>query len=98
MKTLCSSSLYLFGGGPALERRPDAALEPEAVDRRRRPDGRDAIQPDPGPLEATLLQHSARRPIGDPRAGVQRRIIESAERIVDHRVSGLRGVAFAPMR
>ena len=57
---------------PALERCPDAALQPEAVDRRRGIDGADAVKADAGPLEAALLQHPARGRVGDAGAGLQR--------------------------
>src|SRR5512141_2763564 len=62
----------LLPPAPSLERRPDAALEPEAVDRRRRVDGADAGEADAGPLEAALLQHTARGGVGDAGAGRQR--------------------------
>src|SRR5262249_29407707 len=65
---------------PAFQRGPDTALEPEAVDRRRRVDRADAAQADAGPLEAALLQHAARRRVGDARARLQRLMIELAER------------------
>ena len=47
-------------------------LEPEAIDRRGAFERADAIEPDPGPLEAAFLQHPARARIGDARPGVQR--------------------------
>jgi hypothetical protein len=40
---------------PALERSPDAALQPEAIDRRRRAERADAAEAHAGPLEAALL-------------------------------------------
>src|SRR5437899_765838 len=49
---------------PALERRPDAALEPEAVDRRRRMNRADAAQPDAGPLESAFLRRAQNEPGG----------------------------------
>src|SRR5664279_2020834 len=65
---------HLLNPAPSLERRLDAALEPEAVDRRRRVDGADAGEADAGPLEAALLQHPARHRVGNAAAGLQRDI------------------------
>src|SRR5262245_60485380 len=45
---------------PTLERRPEAAVETEAIDWCGRGQRADPIEPDPGPLEAALLQHPAR--------------------------------------
>src|SRR5665647_1908563 len=82
---------------PGFERRPDAALEPETVDRRRRMDGADAVEADAGPLEAALLQHPARGRIGDARARLQCVVRQVGEGVVDHRVQRLGGVAVAPI-
>src|SRR5260370_12898967 len=54
---------------PVLQRRPDAAREAEAIDRRRGAQRLEAMQLDAAPLEAALLQNVARERIGDPRAG-----------------------------
>src|ERR1700682_5640805 len=86
-----------FRPAPTLKRRPDATLEPEAVDWRRRVDGADAIESDAGPLEAAFLQHPARRRVGDACACLQRLVAQVGEGIVDHRMQRLGGVAFAPM-
>src|SRR5947209_15090440 len=43
---------------PALERAPDAAFEPEAIDRHGRAERANAAEPDTGPLEAALLEHA----------------------------------------
>src|SRR5947207_12393482 len=57
---------------PASERRPQAAVQAEAVDRCRRLDRADAIEADAGPLEAALLQHAARGRVAHPRAAQQK--------------------------
>src|SRR6267142_4581763 len=82
---------------PALERGPDAALEPEAIDRRRRMNRADAAKADAGPLESAFLQHAPRRRIGDARRRLQRLVADIAERMVDQRAHRLGGVAFALM-
>src|SRR5712692_490259 len=82
---------------PALERRPDAALEPEAVDRRGGVNRADAAQTDAGPLESAFLQHAPRRWIGHARRRLQRVVLEIAERMVDERVHRFGRIAFAPM-
>src|SRR5450830_1884570 len=46
------ASHHLLEPAPALECRPDAALELKTVDRRRRMNGADAVETDAGPLEA----------------------------------------------
>ena len=56
---------------PVLQRRPDAARQAEAIDRRRRAQRLEAMQLDAAPLEAAFLQDVARRRIGDARAGDQ---------------------------
>src|SRR5690349_13477613 len=61
---------------PASQRDPQAAVEPEFVDRRGGPDRLDAIESDARPLEAALLQDPARRRIGDARAGRERVVAE----------------------
>src|SRR5262249_23021815 len=52
-----NASRHAFHRAPALERAPDRAFEAEAVDRRGAGERADAGEPDPGPLEAALLQH-----------------------------------------
>src|SRR5271167_4842704 len=76
----CSGNLLHLA--PAFQRCPDAALKPEAVDRRRRIDGADAVEADAGPLEAAFLQHPARGRVGDARAGLQRVVRQVGEGIV----------------
>src|SRR6266516_7579636 len=71
--------------GPVLQRRPHTARKPEAVDRRRRSEGLEAMQFDAAPLEAAFLQNVARRRIADPRAGDQVLGIELIEGEIDHR-------------
>src|SRR5713226_4579762 len=63
---------HAAGAAPALERGPDRALEPEAVDRRRAFQRADAVEPDPGPLEPAFLQHPPRGRIGNAGTGLQR--------------------------
>src|SRR5581483_578833 len=82
---------------PALERSPQAAIEAEAVDRRRARQRADACQAGAGPLEAALLQHAARRRVGDASGRLQRVAFEVGEGVVDHRAHRLGGVALAPM-
>src|SRR5262249_41530256 len=53
---------------PTLERGPQAAVEPEAVDRRGGGDCADAQQHHAAPLEAALFKHSARGPVRHPPA------------------------------
>src|SRR3954453_13732866 len=43
---------------PALQRGPDAAFKPEAIDRHGRTKRADAAQSDTGPLEAALFEHA----------------------------------------
>src|ERR1700734_3928908 len=88
----------LFRAPPGLQRRPQAAIEAEAIERRRRADGTDAIETDAGPLEAALFQHPARRRIADPGAGHQRVVTKLAEGVVDQSAHRFRGVAAAPKR
>src|ERR1043165_8289433 len=82
---------------PTLQRGPDAALEPEAIDRYRRPERADAAQADAGPLEAALLQHAARVRIGDAHRGLQRLWAEMGEGVIDQRAPPPGGVALAPV-
>src|SRR5215813_5284977 len=56
---------------PALERRPDAAVQPEPVDGRGRVQRTDAVEPDTGPLKSAFLQHPARGRIGNAGARLQ---------------------------
>src|SRR5262249_39671182 len=90
-------SRHAAGGAPALERGPDRSLEPEAVDRRRALERADAVEPDPGPLEAAFLQHPPRGRVGDARAGLQRLELEILERVLDQRAHRLGGVAATPI-
>src|SRR5258708_30202529 len=53
---------------PVLQRRPDAAREPKAIDRGRRTQRLEAMQLDAAPLEAAFLQDVARRRGGHARA------------------------------
>src|SRR5258708_32674212 len=53
---------------PVLQRRPDAAREPKAIDRGRRTQRLEAMQFDAAPLEAAFLQDVARRRVGHARA------------------------------
>src|SRR5712691_6778115 len=89
---------HAAGAAPALERGPDRALEPEAVDRRRAFQRADAVEPDPGPLEAAFLQHPPRGRIGDAGTGLQRLELEIGEGVVDQRARRLGGEAAAPVR
>src|SRR5580658_5471944 len=82
---------------PRPQRRPQAAIEPKAIDRRRGVDGADARQPHAGPLEAAFLQHPARGRIVNARAGYQRVMLEIAERVVDQSARGFGGKAAAPI-
>src|SRR5580692_6971872 len=92
-----STSNHATDVPPRLQRRPQAAIEPKAVDRRRRVDGADARQPHAGPLEAAFLQHPARGRIVDARAGYQRFMLEVAERVVDQGARGFGGKTAAPI-
>src|SRR5229473_896525 len=89
---------HAAGAAPALERGPDRALEPEAVDRRRAFQRADAVEPDPGPLEAAFLQHPPRGRIGDAGTGLQRLELEIGEGVVDQGARRLGGEAAAPVR
>src|ERR1700731_3442016 len=82
---------------PALQRRPQAAVEAKTVDRRRRVDGADARQLHAGPLEAAFLQHPARGRIVDARAGYQHLMLEVAESVVDQGAHGFGGKTAAPV-
>src|SRR5262245_31215139 len=94
---VCSRSLIPRAhSAPALKRRPEAAVEPEAIDRRRRGQRSDAVEPDPGPLEAALLQHAAGGRVAHPRAAGEAIVAEVAEGIIDHAARRLGGVAPAP--
>src|SRR5262245_27034745 len=84
-------------GAPAFERGPDAAVEPEAVDRRRALEGANAIEADAGPLEAAFLQHPARGRVGDARARLHRLVAELRKGVVDRRAGRFGGVAVAPI-
>src|SRR5260370_21725140 len=82
---------------PVLQRRPYAAREPEAVDRRRRSQRFEAMQLDAAPLEAAFLQNVARRRIRDPRAGDQVLDIEFLEGEIDYRTRRLGAKPLAPI-
>src|SRR5580700_2218982 len=82
---------------PSLQRRPQAAVEPKAIDRRRRVDGADARQPHAGPLEAAFLQHPARGRIVDAGAGYERVMLEVAESVVDQGAHRFGGKTAAPI-
>src|ERR1700691_1379634 len=85
-------------GAPALERGPDPPFQPESVERRRRTDGADAVEADPGPLEAAFLQHASRRRVADARPRMEGRAKAFAKRVVDERAGGLGRIAIAPER
>src|SRR5262245_20492461 len=55
----CSPSRHALAAPPAFERGPDAAVEPEPVDRCRTRQRPDAVETYPGPLETAFLQHPA---------------------------------------
>src|SRR5580704_15176055 len=93
----CQSYSARLASPPRLQRRPQAAIQPKAVDWRRRVDGADARQPHAGPLEAAFLQHPARGRIVDARAGYQRFMLEVAERVVDQGARGFGGKTAAPI-
>src|ERR1700737_1062751 len=82
---------------PVLQRRPDAARKPEAIDRGRRAQRLEAVQLDAAPLEAALLQDVARGGGGDARARVEKIEVELLEEKVDHRARGFGAEALAPM-
>src|SRR5580692_3117529 len=64
---VASRRSVMAGRAPALERGPDGALQPKAVERRRRVEGADTEQAHPAPLEAAFFQHPARRRVADTR-------------------------------
>src|SRR5262245_13639876 len=82
---------------PALQRRPHAARQAEAVDRRGGPQCLEAVQLDAAPLEAALLQHLARGRIGHARAGVEIVIAEFLEEEIDRTARRLGAKAAAPV-
>src|SRR5262245_46593433 len=55
---------------PSLERGPQPAIQPEAIDRRRGSDGADASQYHAAPLEAALLEHATRGRVRYARVGL----------------------------
>src|SRR5262245_56996198 len=83
---------------PALERRPEAAVEPEAIDRRGRGERPDAVEADPGPLEAALLKHPSRGRVAHARTAGEAIAAEVAEGMINHAARRLGGVAPAPER
>src|SRR5882757_2661576 len=92
-----ASSLSPRRIAPALQRRPNAARQAEAVDRRRGSQRFEAVQLDTAPLEAAFLQNVARRRIGDPGARDQVLDIELLEREIDHRARSLGSKPLAPV-
>src|SRR5262245_19898741 len=90
-------SRHLLHATPALERRPDAALEAEAVDRCGARQRADAIEPDAGPLEAALLQHPPRGRVGDAGTGLHFLVAKAREGVIDDGARRLGGVAVAPV-
>src|ERR1700694_267974 len=82
---------------PVLQRRPDAAREAEAIDRRRGAQRLEAMQLDAAPLEAALLQNVARGRIGDPRAGDQVLDVEFLEGEIDRRPRRFGAKTLTPM-
>src|SRR5688572_18125518 len=75
--------LTAFSRAPALQRYPQTAVEPEAIDRRRARERADAVQTDAGPLEAALLQDATRRRIGHARGRLQCVVLALGEGIID---------------
>src|SRR5713226_65674 len=94
---LLSRALAPRRTAPVFQRRPDAAREAEAIDRRRGAQRLEAMQLDAAPLEAAFLQDVARGRIGDPRAGDQVLDIELLEGEIDHRARRLGAKTLAPM-
>src|SRR5262249_16955637 len=84
--------------GPGLQRSPQTAIEPEAIDWCRGIDGADAAQLDTRPLEATLLQPAPRRRVADTRPRLQRLMAELAEAVIDHGANCFSRVASIPER
>src|SRR3954463_1546350 len=82
---------------PVFERRPDAARETEAIDRRRRSQRQEPVQFDATPLETALLQDVAGGRVGDPRPRYHLLDVEFVEREVDHRARGFGAVTLAPV-
>src|SRR5260370_42084421 len=82
---------------PVLQRGPDAAREPEAIDRGRRSQRLEAVQLDAVPLEAAFLQNVARRRIGDTGARDQVVAIEFLEKEIDHGACGLGAKPLSPI-
>src|SRR5215813_2026844 len=85
------------GLAPALERGPEATVEPEAIDRCRGGDRVDAQQRHAAPLEATLFKHATRSRVRYPRASVEPLEAELLEGVVDDGARRLGGVAVAPI-
>src|SRR5882724_5559334 len=86
------------GLAPALERGPQAAIESEAVDRRRGGDRVDAQQHHAVPLEAALFQDTARGRVRHPCARFEPLEAEILEGVVDQGARRLGGIAVAPIR
>src|SRR3984885_2472576 len=82
---------------PVLQRRPDAARQPETIDGGRRSQRFEAVEFDAAPLEAAFFQNVARSRIGDARAGAQVSGIELLKGEIDHGTHGLGGQTLPPM-
>src|SRR5262245_2164688 len=82
---------------PSLERGPQPAVEPEAIDRRRGGDGADASQHYAAPLEAALLEHAARGRVRDACVGLESVETQIAKGVIDQRARGFGGEALAPI-
>src|SRR2546429_4041558 len=83
---------------PSLERGPQPAIKPEAIDRCRGGDRVDAPKHHAVPLEAALFEDAARGRIGHPCAGLEPLEPEILEGVVDQGSRGLGGIALAPIR
>src|SRR5262249_29394593 len=91
------SALPPYRTAPILQRGPDAARQPEFIDRGRATERLEAVQFDAAPLEAALLEDVARCGVGHARPGKQLLAAELVEEIVDRRACGLGAEALAPM-
>ena len=80
------------GPAPALQRGPQAAVESEAVDRRRGGDRVDAQQHHAVPLEAALFQDTARGRVRHPCASLEPLEAEILEGVVDQGARRLGGI------
>src|SRR3954453_17139794 len=82
---------------PLFERRPDAARQTEAIDRRRRSQRQEPVQFDAAPLETALLQDVPGGRVGDPRPCYHLLDVEFVESEVEHRARGFGAVTLAPV-